>query len=235
VKVFFKLTTTIFMAGAAMTCTLSFCLAQAFGGTTNLDFVAAAAAEDIGPQDGLFDAFGPSNLGSIDNNGFESFRTALEFDIAAIPAGMIIESATLTLNANVFEGTRNLEVNGYVGDGMVKLQDFSVDDPIGNEILPPGTSQNLVFDVTGFVNNLADNGDQFAGFNLRENPPSASNFTLFNIDMNGLDSPHLSITFEPVPEPSVACLMGFGSISLILRIRIEKWRSRRYRLWRVNI
>src|SRR5438093_12268322 len=95
-----------------------------------LNFVDAATATDDGPQDGVFDAFTPLNFGSVDNNGFISFRTALEFDISAIPPGAKINAATLTLYVNFVEGTRSLALNGYPGDGTVQLADFSRDGTV---------------------------------------------------------------------------------------------------------
>jgi len=45
--------------------------------TVNLSFMSADTAVDDGPQDGVFDTFRPLNLGSVVNNGWTSFRTAL--------------------------------------------------------------------------------------------------------------------------------------------------------------
>ena len=43
----------------------------------DLNAVVVATATDDGPQDGIFDSFPPLNLGSVNNNGFESFRSCL--------------------------------------------------------------------------------------------------------------------------------------------------------------
>jgi hypothetical protein len=58
---------------------------QASATVVDVNVVAADAATDVGPQDGVFDAFDPSSLGLVNNNGFTSLRTALEFDISAVP------------------------------------------------------------------------------------------------------------------------------------------------------
>lgn len=92
--------------------------------TVNLSFKSVATAVDDGPQDGVFDSFAPFNLGSVNNNGWTSFRTALEFDISAIPAGSVINAATLNMFFGWVEGTRQIALHGYVGDGTVQLADF---------------------------------------------------------------------------------------------------------------
>src|ERR1035437_9704491 len=73
-----------------------------------LPFADAATAVDNGFQDGVFDAFTPLNLGSVVNNGGTSFRTALEFDLRALPPGAIINSAALNASLNNFEGTHQI-------------------------------------------------------------------------------------------------------------------------------
>ena len=101
----------------------------------NFDYVDAATAVDIGPQDGVFDAFTEANFGSVVNNGFTSFRTAIEFDISTIPAGAVINAATLTLRGSIFEGPREVALHGYAGDGTVQLEDFSLDGLVDNTTL----------------------------------------------------------------------------------------------------
>src|SRR5688500_14001867 len=59
----------------------------------HLDYIDIATGVDDGPQDGIFDTFTIPNLGSVNNNGFTSFRTAFEFNLADIPAGASIGQA----------------------------------------------------------------------------------------------------------------------------------------------
>src|SRR5436189_3661828 len=79
----------------------------------NLNFRDAATATDDGPQDGVFDAFTPFNFGSVNNNGYTSLRTVLEFDVSALPPGSTVKSATLTMFVDFVEGTRSVALHGY--------------------------------------------------------------------------------------------------------------------------
>ncbi len=163
--------------------------------TVSLSFKSATTAIDDGPQDGVFDSFAPFNLGSVNNNGWTSFRTALEFDISAIPAGSVINAATLTMSFGWVEGTRQIALNGYAGDGTVQLADFSRDGLIATTTLSPPGSQFVGFDVTQFIRNLVINHNAIAGFNLREDPANAFNYAMFSFDI-GPASPVLSIDFS---------------------------------------
>lgn len=191
-------------------------LQQAGAATLTLGFADAATAEDRGPEDGVFDAFVPLNLGSVDNNGYTSFRTALEFNLSSVPFGSTVHAATLTLRPGFIEGTRSLALHGYAGDGTVQLMDFSVDGLVAHAILTSTTSDALVLDATGFITGLISRGEGFAGFNLREAPANLLNFGVIGIDMTGSTAPRLFIEYVPVPEPSGVCLLGIGLMSLIL-------------------
>jgi hypothetical protein len=191
---------------------------QAGAASADLGFVAGATAEDRGPQDGVFDAFTPSNFGSVDNNGFTSLRTDLEFNLSPIPVGSTVSTATLSVHIGFVEGTRSLVLNGYAGDGAIQLIDFSRDGLVGSAILA-GTSHDLMFDATGFIRGLIGGGNVFAGFNFREDPANIPNFTIFNIDMTGPAAPLLSINFVPVPEPSAIWPLAIGLIILIIYSR----------------
>jgi hypothetical protein len=141
----------------------------------DLNVVADATATDDGPQDGVFDAFAPLNSGSVNNNGFTSFRTALEFDISAVPAGSMINAATLTMFVGFVEGTRQIALHGYAGDGTISLGDISFDGLVDDATLSPPGSQLVLFDAKAFLESLVKGGQAFAGFNVREDPANSSN------------------------------------------------------------
>jgi hypothetical protein len=168
--------------------------APAQADVTNLNFVSVATGLDRGPQDGIFDVFTIPNLGSVNNNGFASFRTAVEFSLADLPTGSTINAAELTVVLSNFEGTRSIEVHGYAGDGTVQLSDLALNGLVGTASVDAGGTQTFVLDATSFVTDLVANGETFAGFNVREEPANASNFTVMSLELIG--APVLSIRFS---------------------------------------
>lgn len=158
----------------------------------NLKYASIATCVDEGQQDGVCDSFAEFNLGSVTNNGYTSFRTAFEFDLSALPAGAIVNSATLTTVLSNWEGTRALEARGYEGDGTVQLGDCdNLDGLVGTFGVDPIGTQTLTLDVTGFVAGLVASGGPFAGFNVREEPPSSGMVIFLDVD----STPLLSIDF----------------------------------------
>lgn len=182
----------------------------------DFSFVDAATGVDNPNQDGVFDGFTEPNYGSIDNNGGTSFRTAMEYDISSIPAGSTVHSATLTIRIDAVNGTRTLALNSYSGDGHVQLADFSRDGFATSMPLSPPGNQTLVFNVSGAVQSLVDNGDAYAGFNFREDPANTANFLVFDIEMTS-PGPVLTVNYEAVPEPSVIGLAGVALLGLAAR------------------
>jgi hypothetical protein len=160
----------------------------------NLNFVSVNTGVDNGPQDGIFDAFAPFNLGSVNNNGFTSFRTAFEFSVSGLPVGSTVNSAKLTMALTNFEGMRAIEVHGYAGNGTVQLSDLALNGLVATASASAGGTQAFIFDVTSFVSDLAAGGGTFAGFNVREEPANASNFLVMNLALTGV--PVLSIDFS---------------------------------------
>ena len=183
-----------------------------------LNAIAFASASDDGPQDGIFDDF-IIGRGSINNNGFTSFRTALEFGLAAIPSGSIVNSAALTLSLNNFEGTRSLRIDGYVGDGSVQLSDFALDGFLTRMNVGVG-SFFVTADATSLVSKFRPRGNNFVGFNLREDPANTRNFLVMFVDEPGAGlGPSLRIDFSPTPEPGTLALLGTGLAILVSRHR----------------
>lgn len=211
---------------------LTICILPIFLGTAvtttaaadevNLDYMSADTASDNGPQDGVFDSFRPYNFGSVNNNGYTSFRTALEFDISTIPTGSVINSATLSFHAGCWEGERDIELHGYDGDGDIQLGDFALDGLVAGTTLNPTGVQAIVFDVQSFVAGLVTNGDSIAGFNLREEPANTANYLVMRFTMTGNQGPILFIDFEtakpvsfdikPGDDPNCMNINGHGVI-----------------------
>jgi hypothetical protein len=179
-----------------------------------LPCAAAATAVDDGPQDGVFDAFAPLNLDSMDYNGWTSFRTALEFDLRGLPPGTIINSASLDANLSNPEGTRQIALNGYAGDGTVHLSDFALDGFVGAQTVGPVPTA-LSFDVTSFLSDLQSSGAAFAGFSSREDPANRFNFIVMSLYMGANGGPRLTVDYTVVPEPVSLVLFGVGAALLL--------------------
>ena len=183
----------------------------------DLDHVSLATGVDIGEQDGVFDNFTIPNEGSINNNGWTSFRTGFEFDVAGLPAGSV-ESALLTMTIANWEGQRSLEVHGYAGNGVVELSDLALDHLLASTAITP-VFTDLVFDVTSFITDLRASDVAYAGFNLREEPANTANYVVMGL----VGNPVLSVEYsEPIPEPSTFALMGLGVIGVALARFLRK-------------
>jgi hypothetical protein len=163
--------------------------------------VSINSAIDIGPQDGIVDVFaGPINVGSVNNNGYTSYRTAFEFNLSGIPLGAILNNAQVTMGLQVCEGVRTVKVDGYIGDGIVQLTDFLPSEEVGSTTVDATTDPSWcvfpqrawVFDVTSYVANVLAAGEAIVGFNVREEarPPSSPNYTIMHVS-----NPMLSVTF----------------------------------------
>lgn len=143
--------------------------------------VDVATGTDDGPQDGSFDRLTPENLGSVNNNGFTSFRTSFEFSLGQIPPGSAVSGATLTFDISAFEGPRSIEVHGYAGDGSVALEDLARDGPLWSGTVDGSGTQSFSVDVTGTVVALVGEAHSHAGYTVREDPPNESNFTVMHM------------------------------------------------------
>ena len=176
-------------------------------------------AQDDGPQDGVFDQFRlPPNDRQVNNNGFIDIRIAFEFPLSSLPVDSVVNSAVLRFGIAAAEGPRDIQVNGYAGDGSIQLTDFAQDGLIGATTVGPGGSTPTVggiyipdFDATAFITNLVDNGDPFAGFNVREFPANLVNFTIMGAPVSNdvcqcplellidYSSPSTSVTIDIKP------------------------------------
>lgn len=189
----------------------------------DLRYASLATGEDRGPQDGVFDAFASPGAAGVANNGWTSLRTAMEFDLSALPANAVIHSATVHMAIGWVEGTRYLALHGYAGDGAVSLTDFSLNGLVGGWTLNPSsippTLQLLTFDASSFVRGLLSSGEAFAGFNLREDPPNKPNYLVLYFETRSpYYAPRLSVdyTVRPVPEPVPILLLAAGLMALAL-------------------
>ena len=180
-----------------------------------------ATGRDGGPQDGVFDAIVAPGMAGVSNNGWTSMRTAFEFTLSALPTNAVINAATVTMTVGWVDGTRQVALHGYAGDGAVTLADFALDGLMGVRTLSPSSTpaiaQHLSFDVSDFLKGLASGDRTFVGFNLREDPANEPNYEVLYFDTRpSYYAPRLSVdyTTRAAPEPSSLLLLAAGVMAL---------------------
>lgn len=139
-------------------------------------------------------------------------KSAIEFSLAGITD---VETAELYMLAtgfssypDVFTETPNLEIHGYIGDGIITYDDLLQD----NFITTTGTIDAFglyVFDVTDYVASLVDTNELYAGFAFRNivmnssvkfyTPDGMSNVLAINGYTEPVFTPTPPLTQVPVP------------------------------------
>lgn len=170
----------------------AFCTVQAAQVITSVDI---ASARDTGPANGTFDfEVSPAPVGT---NGFEEYRTALEFDISSLAADQTIGSATLRLHHTlVSDPARIITLYGYPGDGTIDrtgFTDFTAGVPLGSQDVASGPN-TVEYDVTSFIRDLIDSGRMFSGFNLRDS--TGGPLTVIFVPDGELTQPVLEVSYE---------------------------------------
>lgn len=124
-------------------------------------------ADALGPQnDGFLRVFGVSGPSA-------AFRAALEFNVAVIPAGSIVNSATLSLHdrGSTFNPPFTISLHGYIGDGTVSIADGNAITPfnfVGSYTNNSNTGNpDYAIDVKSFLQFYVDHNQPFAGILLR--------------------------------------------------------------------
>ncbi|NIU89124.1 MAG: hypothetical protein GWN56_18265, partial [Nitrosopumilaceae archaeon] len=121
--------------------------------------------------------------------------------MSAIPGGSIINTAMLRMSIRNFEGTRDLQLHSYTGDGVIQLTDFSIDAPFVATTLGPVGETVLTFDVKSMVESLVNNSQTIAGFNFRESPANCCNFLIMHVTSLNTSFPNgileLSVEYSP--------------------------------------
>lgn len=147
-------------------------------------------------------------------------RGIYEFDIATL-LSTTVNSASFSFLSNdpaigisgCFDlsgcpAITDLDIFGYVGNGVISQSDVDAGTLLTTIGPLPALGSLITLDVTPFISGLVNDGDLFAGFNLR-----AASFN------GGLRVPDGLLTIDytatPVPEPSTILLFGFGLVGLI--------------------
>jgi hypothetical protein len=132
----------------------------------------------------------------VGTNGFEEYRTALEFDISSVAADQTIGSATLRLHHTlVSDPTRIITLYGYPGDGAIDrvgFTDFTAGVPLGSQDVAIGPN-TVEYDVTAFIRDLIDSGGTFSGFNLRDS--TGGPLTVIFVPDGELTQPVLEVSY----------------------------------------
>jgi len=141
------------------------------------------------------------------------YRSALEFQLPALPPHPVIISAKLDLHIAAESsnggGFMGIYAHSYVGDGIVSLSDMQVNNPVAGpfNIGFLSNPDPVEFDVTSAVQTLYNSGAIYSGFTLR------AVGTLFVLQLGSQDNgiaasrPTLALT---VPEPAAAVLAICG-------------------------
>lgn len=155
-------------------------------------------------------------------------RSALEFDLSAIPTSGQLVSATLSLhdrNAGLsLTSSSSIEIHGYAGDGTIGLPDATVSDLIAGPFTNPAQSlPNL--NVTSFLQALRADDEHFAGFLLKQTTPPLpgdrpSGFVAWSTRAMDLNvRPTITVIYAEaiaVPEPTSFALFGCGFAAMLM-------------------
>jgi hypothetical protein len=172
----------------------------------------------------------------VDSHDIVSADSIVEFSVAAIPHGAVVQSARLFLDiagAQTLAGPASVSVNGYPdGDGIVGLGDFAKPTTLlgstGNltDSSPGSENVSFSFDATNLIQAIANQGTmRFVGFHL-EGPSVDSEAWVWGLGApDPTERPRLEVTFSAasVPEPPGALLLGLGLVSLSI---LAWWRTR---------
>jgi len=174
--------------------------------SVTLAFVDARTAFDAN-GDGVFDSIITNDPTAGSDFDDTTSRGLIEFDLSSISGN--VTSATLKLHrgSSKLGSGFNVEIHGYVGDGVLDLSDAVVDNLIAEIQVPVGIRRDYDVDVTSFVQALPD----YAGFMLRlTDETTESVFAAFTNEAN-----LLVVDYSPVPIPAAVWLFGSGLIGLV--------------------
>jgi hypothetical protein len=155
---------------------------------------------------------------------FHNERTAVEFPLAGIPAGSVIDSVSLRLS-DIFNGSSGgqVEVHGYVGDGAIQVGDLMVSNLVGSLVLPAPDPTTVVLSAS-WLQTLIDSSDPFAGLMFKGTPTSTQVLFSFAGTFSGIpvaSRPTLTVELQDqvIPEPGTIILFGTGMLLAASRLR----------------
>jgi hypothetical protein len=134
----------------------------------------------------------------------KNLRTLVDFNIPSAPAGCIVDSATLRLNATSYRNGRTLRVEPLSGpwsEGSVNWTNKpGVTGAASTTSSGSGWRQ---WDVTAQVATWFDTGVHH-GFQIRDNQENSDHEQQFRSREGGSNPPQLVVTFAPAPAPDTS-------------------------------
>ena len=185
------------------------------GWAASQSFTAVARGAVDGSLNDVFDRFNPN--GALNTGG--NFRTgqleiehrwAMEFNVSSLPAGAVVQSASLRLRSDLGTQAGQTLISGYLGDGTITFADMRGGTPVLT--FTPVDAQGHAYNVTGFVRGALGSAASWIGFNLRQSPvvsqfggwdnPTESSPPLLTIQY--------SMSAVPEPQTCLMLLLGMG-------------------------
>jgi hypothetical protein len=151
-------------------------------------------------------------------------RTGVEFPLAAIPIGCIIDSVSLSLSPvgqvlNIGLGAGEAsEVHGYAGDGVIQVADLMDSIVVGSIVGPTANGSVIVVLSPNWLQTLVGSATPFAGLMFRGVPGAIVVAYNFDSAFGGVplaERPTLIIEHhgsQVIPEPPtvILSLTGFA-------------------------
>jgi|SRR5688572_18659829 len=160
-------------------------------------------------------------------------RTGVEFPLAAIPYGSIIDSVALRLypqgqstNLGLSAGEVS-EIHGYAGDGVIQVADLMDSLAVGSIVGPTANGPVMVALSPSWLQGLVDSSSAFAGLMFKGVPGPIGVVYNFDAAFGGVpvaERPTLIVEHHEgapvVPEPSTLILFGTGvALSVFRKLR----------------
>jgi hypothetical protein len=207
------------------------------GDASTISITAAVSdrGSDLFPRDGSFDQlFADSSVMQVTtppsgDPGSEE-RVAIEFALAGIPIGSIIDAVTLRLtpqgnNANLgLSASESAEVHGYAGNGTIELADLMMINLVGMLAGAPPDGPVSTSLLATWLQGLVDGSSPFAGMMFKGVDGPAPVTMGFAGTFNGIpvaSRPTLTVDYHasdemgPVPEPATMILVASGMVATL--------------------
>jgi hypothetical protein len=166
-------------------------------------------------------------------------RSAVEFPLATIPTGSVIDSVILQLTPtfqNIGLGAGSVgAVHGYPGDGVIQVADLN-DSTLVASLVGPTPDGPLMFALpASWLQSLVDAASPFAGLMFKGIPgPTAVTYD-FQSAFSGVpvaERPTLAVEYHAgevpvVPEPGTIIMLGSGLALAAVRRRCSELAARR--------